>query len=79
MSAFPNSIFDFSDNNIFYSKQEKCYKIHNLTDEEATLLEPAACAIHGLDKLRPKVGCEVLLLGACICLTFQSDYNINVI
>ncbi|KAF8755520.1 NADP -dependent D-mannitol dehydrogenase [Rhizoctonia solani] len=45
-------------------KQEKCYKIHNLTDEEATLLEPAACAIHGLDKLRPKVGCEVLLLGA---------------
>ncbi|KAG9098141.1 N-terminal acetyltransferase A complex catalytic subunit ard1 [Ceratobasidium sp. 392] len=45
-------------------KQQKCYKIHNLTDEEATLLEPAACAIHGLDKLRPKVGCEVLLLGA---------------
>lgn len=46
-----------------YSKQEKCYKVYNLTDEEATLLEPAACAIHGLDKLRPKVGCEVLLLG----------------
>jgi hypothetical protein len=50
----------------YHSKQEKCYKIHNLTDEEATLLEPAACAIHGLDKLRPKVGCEVLLLGACL-------------
>ena len=40
------------------------YKIHNLTDEESTLLEPAACAIHGLDKLNPPVGIEVLLLGA---------------
>lgn len=35
-----------------------------MTDEEATLLEPAACAIHGLDKLNPPVGIEVLLLGA---------------
>ncbi|KAF8434540.1 chaperonin 10-like protein [Boletus edulis BED1] len=38
--------------------------IKNLTDEEATLLEPAACAIHGLDKLNPPVGVDVLLLGA---------------
>ncbi|KAI0342265.1 GroES-like protein [Trametopsis cervina] len=44
--------------------QKKCYKIHNLTDEESTLLEPAACAIHGLDKLNPPVGIDVLLLGA---------------
>jgi D-arabinitol dehydrogenase (NADP+) len=44
--------------------QKKLYKIHNLTDEESTLLEPAACAIHGLDKLSPPVGVEVLLLGA---------------
>lgn len=35
-----------------------------MTDEEATLLEPAACAIHGLDKLNPPVGIDVLLLGA---------------
>lgn len=35
-----------------------------MTDEESTLLEPAACAIHGLDKLNPPVGIEVLLLGA---------------
>lgn len=46
------------------SNQKKCYKIHNLTDEESTLLEPAACAIHGLDKLSPPVGIDVLLLGA---------------
>ena len=46
------------------SHQKKCYKIHNLTDEESTLLEPAACAIHGLDKLNPPVGIDVLLLGA---------------
>lgn len=46
------------------SQQKKLYKIKNLSDEEATLLEPAACAIHGLDKLNPQVGIEVLLLGA---------------
>jgi D-arabinitol dehydrogenase (NADP+) len=45
-------------------QQKKLYKIKNLTDEEATLLEPAACAIHGLDKLNPPVGIEVLLMGA---------------
>jgi len=44
--------------------QRKLYKIKNMTDEDATLLEPAACAIHGLDKLNPQVGIEVLLLGA---------------
>ncbi|KAH8830052.1 chaperonin 10-like protein, partial [Flagelloscypha sp. PMI_526] len=44
--------------------QEKLYKIKNLTDEQATLLEPAACAIHGLDKLNPPVGIDVLLIGA---------------
>jgi D-arabinitol dehydrogenase (NADP+) len=47
-----------------HSHQKKCYKIYNLTDEESTLLEPAACAIHGLDKLNPQVGLDVLLLGA---------------
>lgn len=46
------------------SQQHKLYKVKNLSDEDATLLEPAACAIHGLDKLRPPVGVEVLLLGA---------------
>ncbi|KAG9311768.1 chaperonin 10-like protein [Chiua virens] len=45
-------------------QQNKLYKIKNLTDEEATLLEPAACAIHGLDRLNPPVGAEVLLIGA---------------
>ncbi|KAF8886540.1 NADP+-dependent D-mannitol dehydrogenase [Infundibulicybe gibba] len=45
-------------------KQHKLYKVHNLSDEDSTLLEPAACAIHGLDKLNPPVGIEVLLLGA---------------
>lgn len=44
--------------------QSKVYKFHNLTDEEATLLEPASCAVHGLDKLEMKVGAKVLLIGA---------------
>lgn len=38
------------------------YKIVNLTDEEATLVEPAACAVHGADKLDLKVGAEVSLV-----------------
>ncbi|TFK41625.1 chaperonin 10-like protein [Crucibulum laeve] len=43
---------------------KKVFKIHNLTDEEATLIEPASCAIHGMDKLSPPVGVKVLVLGA---------------
>ncbi|KIY47247.1 hypothetical protein FISHEDRAFT_74843 [Fistulina hepatica ATCC 64428] len=31
----------------------KLYNIKNMTDTGATLLEPAACNIHGLDKLHP--------------------------
>lgn len=27
-------------------------------------MEPAACAVHGMDRLQPPVGIEVLLLGA---------------
>ncbi|WWC60306.1 chlorophyll synthesis pathway protein BchC [Kwoniella dejecticola CBS 10117] len=42
----------------------KCYKIKNLSDEEATLLEPASCAIHGMDKLKMPFGSKVLLIGA---------------
>lgn len=42
----------------------KVYKIYNLTDEEACLVEPAACAIHGLDKLAAPVGIEALIIGA---------------
>lgn len=46
------------------SAANKVYKIHNLTDEEATLVEPAACAIHGMDKLNPGVGIDALIIGA---------------
>ena len=46
------------------SKYKKVFNIYNLSDEEATLIEPAACAVHGLDKLAAPVGVEVLLLGA---------------
>lgn len=46
------------------SQSKKVYKIYNLTDEEATLVEPASCAIHGLDKLNAPPGVDVLILGA---------------
>ncbi|TBU32482.1 NADP+-dependent D-mannitol dehydrogenase [Dichomitus squalens] len=42
----------------------KVFKIHNLSDEEATLIEPTACAIHGVDRLEVKVGVEALVIGA---------------
>ncbi|EJD05367.1 NADP+-dependent D-mannitol dehydrogenase [Fomitiporia mediterranea MF3/22] len=49
--------------------ESKVYKIHNLSHIEATLVEPAACAVHGLDRLRAALpagasGLEILLLGA---------------
>ncbi|KAH8110325.1 NADP+-dependent D-mannitol dehydrogenase, partial [Phellopilus nigrolimitatus] len=48
--------------------ESKVYKIRNLADVDATLVEPAACAVHGLDQLRaanPTASAfEVLLLGA---------------
>lgn len=42
----------------------KVFKIHNLTDVDATLLEPAACAAHGLERIAPKFGSSVLMFGA---------------
>lgn len=47
-----------------FRQSKKVYKIRNLTDEEATLVEPASCAIHGLDKLDPPIGIEALVFGA---------------
>lgn len=42
----------------------RVFKIKNLSDVDATLLEPASCAAHGLDKIAPKMGSSVLLFGA---------------
>jgi len=44
--------------------EHKLYKINKISDLEATLAEPLACAIHGVDVIQPKVGSEILLLGA---------------
>ncbi|KIK70232.1 hypothetical protein GYMLUDRAFT_34722 [Collybiopsis luxurians FD-317 M1] len=46
------------------ARAKKVYHIKNLTDEEATLIEPAACAVHGADKLALPIGAEVIILGA---------------
>lgn len=47
-----------------FSEAKKVYKINNLTDEEATLIEPAACAVHGCDQLNAPVGIDALIIGA---------------
>lgn len=46
------------------SSADKVHKIHNLTDEEAVLTEPMACAIHAIDRLKPSAGIEALVIGA---------------
>lgn len=44
--------------------RSQIYKINNLTDAEACLVEPASCAIHGADVLNLPVGSDVLVIGA---------------
>ena len=45
-------------------KAEKVFPIQNLTWQEAALVEPTACAIHGIDIIALKPGSSVLLFGA---------------
>ncbi|KAJ7578195.1 NADP+-dependent D-mannitol dehydrogenase [Mycena floridula] len=40
------------------------HKIFNLTDEEAALVEPLSCAVHGVDLLNLPSGSDALVLGA---------------
>lgn len=57
-----------------HSHKSKLYKLKSLPSLHATLVEPTACAIHGLDRLKATygagpgpvsgVGAEILLLGA---------------
>jgi len=44
--------------------QGRLFKIKNLSDIDATLIEPASCAMHGLEKIAPKPGSHALLIGA---------------
>ncbi|KAI2611172.1 GroES-like protein [Hypoxylon fragiforme] len=44
--------------------QGRLFKIKNLSNIDATLIEPASCAMHGLEKIAPKAGSHALLIGA---------------
>lgn len=44
--------------------QGRLFKIKNISDVDATLIEPASCAMHGLEKIAPKAGSHALLIGA---------------
>lgn len=51
------------------SPENMLYKISNISDAEATLIEPTACAIHGVDRIHAALpkgasGLDVLLLGS---------------
>ncbi|KAG8864016.1 N-terminal acetyltransferase A complex catalytic subunit ard1 [Tulasnella sp. 330] len=51
----------------FAVEAKKLYKLENLSDEGATLVEPTACAVHGMDQLKLPIGSEVLLIGERSC------------
>lgn len=62
----------------------KVFKIHNLSDVDATLLEPASCACHGLEKIAPKLGSSVLMFGAgptglCLAQLLRHNGGANVV
>ena len=53
-----------------------------LSDVDATLIEPASCAAHGLDRIRPHMGSSVLMFGAGptvsplqVCLEFSGSFK----
>ncbi|KAL2870460.1 zinc-dependent alcohol dehydrogenase family protein [Aspergillus lucknowensis] len=43
---------------------KRVFHIKGISDVDATLIEPAACAAHGIDKIAPDMGSKVLLFGA---------------
>lgn len=43
---------------------EKVFSIGDLPFDEAVMIEPTACAVHGLDKIQVKPGDDILLFGA---------------
>ena len=53
----------------------RVFKIKNLSDVDATLLEPASCAAHGLDKIAPKMGSSVLMFGAGPTGLVRTSFN----
>lgn len=46
------------------ARAEKCFPIGDLSDEQAVLVEPLACAVHGMDVLGLRPGSDVLVFGA---------------
>jgi D-arabinitol dehydrogenase (NADP+) len=43
---------------------KRVFTFENLSDVDATRLEPAACAAHGLNKITPQMGSKVLIFRA---------------
>lgn len=43
---------------------KRVFPFKSISDVDATLIEPAACAAHGIDKIAPHMGSKVLLFGA---------------
>ena len=42
----------------------KLFRFEKLSWKDASLFEAASCAIHGLDRIAPKVGSTILMIGA---------------
>lgn len=46
------------------ARAEKCFVVDDLADEVAVMVEPLACAVHGMDVLELGPGSDVVLFGA---------------
>ena len=46
------------------ARAEKCFVVEDLADEVAVMVEPLACAVHGMDVLDLRPGSDVVVFGA---------------
>lgn len=46
------------------ARAEKCFPVDDLSPSQAVMVEPLACAVHGLDVLSLRPGSDVLVFGA---------------
>jgi D-arabinitol dehydrogenase (NADP+) len=44
-------------------RYDKVFSIGHLSSDEAVLIEPTACAVHGLDVIDVKPGDDILMFG----------------
>ncbi|KAH9990377.1 putative sorbitol dehydrogenase [Xylariaceae sp. FL0662B] len=62
----------------------KLFPIGKLTWKEAALLEANACAVHGMDRIRPGIGSDILIIGSgatgmCLSQLLKSNGGVHLV